>query len=1347
MKKYLRNTSRLLSIILAISLIISSLPIHVFAKKSSTEVRPEKESEPLIQGEVIAERDEYKKVYELQDGTFYEINSLVPMHYKENDVWNEIKIDAEIPNTIDEALDYCSELTQYSQPHSLHTLFNPAVETYGIDINESETTGTSSVIYRIIGRNIETATTYLNKSTCVVAQFANASLKNNINTQSTIECKFMFRSKCSKSVKVYAHQIISPIDLTQNNLSFNNIDSSKQILDYATIKNTSNYSFDITDLYIKWEKGLTDNNGIVLNTTAANNITVYSCFITRQYRIFDLYDADYSYHKISMGRAGTIYINDYTNTVMLSRNEFSLDSTVIPLNLTRYYDFGHTDASFNPFGDAGWWNYESCLKVVTSLNYKWQTPDGKSIYFIPNPDLNTNGTNKYWMDYKGEGYSLELDITKENLFENAIIRTPYNESYIFGISGKVIDITDETGNKITIKYTDDDLTQSNIIYIQDSLERRLYFNYGDITSNGKTYEVLKGITAKYKTPTGEYAIISIDGDNAIMTYNYTVKDAQKVLLSEVIYPDGQSVSYSYTNNMLTSITDIDGRSLNLNYNYEVSNNEFKNIYPCLASYREIIRDEEHNRDILLSSLNIDSHNSYQRKFTNELNQEELIQYNRNLRVIYYNSFENTFFADYTRNPNGYEYMSQILSPNDANNLVLDANFEGENDSWSFDQCEVVTSETIEGEKSLKISGAPDSAREATQEIMIDGKKGDIYVLGGYSKANTPIPTDKYYWGLEVHSYKSDEQGGTIDTLLFSTNFDSTIDDEPQLRMGAFVLPEDTDSVDIKLVFSHQDGCALFDNIIFYETTDEFVTLLQNPWISNDNDDDTSYEDTPIEGFNANGLKTYELYNNDNINLLKTYEYDSETLFCSAYTNENNIRVLTNYDNQTGVLLSESLGEMTKTYSYNAVGALKEVSRADAAIEGDTSKITAKYTYSNDKIKTIEHNGFVYTFTYNLYGSVQKVELNRVGNSQKDTLIEYDYSDDINQDLMKITYANGTEIISIKEMEDNGYSRLVRFKNSNGQLEDQYKYYFNNNDELIKCIDYQSSRIIEYAQNAFIVYDSDDVNSMNPALTEICKISTNVATGTKTINLFNKAYTITSHDGIYNDTNKTITYLSDYDFSFSDKSLSFTSTSILDFFGRKISSKIVFDDDAKTKSIMSSYSYKDFTGRKYSYCNETNKEVINQTINTSSTLVSKYQTDIISTNKKDGNNSIVSQSFISTYEYDEAGRVIEVKYGNDENDLHLINKESFYIGLCYLEEILKKEEAIIKTVIDNNATEKYKQCFDNKLVCEHLFNGLHRSFDNYFRNPRFDEKEYVANCNNKIISIENNIIRLKNKLEI
>ena len=112
MKNIFKISSRMISAILIVALIITSMPMQSFAKaKTKKFINPNK-STLLIKDEVLDERTEYKKVYQLQDGTFYEINSIIPLHYYEGNKWLEVNENKELPTNINEAIDYCSELKE-----------------------------------------------------------------------------------------------------------------------------------------------------------------------------------------------------------------------------------------------------------------------------------------------------------------------------------------------------------------------------------------------------------------------------------------------------------------------------------------------------------------------------------------------------------------------------------------------------------------------------------------------------------------------------------------------------------------------------------------------------------------------------------------------------------------------------------------------------------------------------------------------------------------------------------------------------------------------------------------------------------------------------------------------------------------------------------------------------------------------------------------------------------------------------------------------------------------------------------------------------------------------------------
>ncbi len=369
-----------------------------------------------VVGEVVDKRTEYQKTYELSDGTYYEITSSSPIHEKSGSEWVEPDVSEDEPETTQEAEDYVKDL---SENISESTNDEYGIAPASIDINESEASGSSSVSFRIVGKDATVSYNKLNKSTLLLAQFPVKLLKEKVNSQSTLHCNIMVNAKISRgSANVYAYPVIENIDIDSSDLSVNvsnglDLDIMKdEVLDFAQVGNLADYSFDITSTYMKWEKGLMDNFGLAFSTSSSTGITVNQCYLVRQYKIIDSYDTDFTYHTVDMGRAGKVYINDYTNAVTLVRNELSIDNNVLPVEIIRYFDFGHAYSDSNPSGYAAWWNYSSYVTEITEFNISWHTPNGNSIVFIPNTTKNEPGNYKYWIDVDGDGYELILDETQ-----------------------------------------------------------------------------------------------------------------------------------------------------------------------------------------------------------------------------------------------------------------------------------------------------------------------------------------------------------------------------------------------------------------------------------------------------------------------------------------------------------------------------------------------------------------------------------------------------------------------------------------------------------------------------------------------------------------------------------------------------------------------------------------------------------------------------------------------------------------------------------------------------------------------------------------------------------------------
>ena len=119
-----------------------------------------------------------------------------------------------------------------------------------------------------------------------------------------------------------------------------------------------------------------------------------------------------------------------------------------------------------------------------------------------------------------------------------------------------------------------------------------------------------------------------------------------------------------------------------------------------------------------------------------------------------------------------------------------------------------------------------------------------------------------------------------------------------------------------------------------------------------------------------------------------YNYTDDENYISKVTN-NGIPTYYNYDSDSGLLLSKGNNSDTNKnaqYNYTAVGLLKNVNQAVTEIDGkSTININTNYGYENDKIKTINHNGTTYEYSYDSNGRVASVS-EYASNSQTKTLL-------------------------------------------------------------------------------------------------------------------------------------------------------------------------------------------------------------------------------------------------------------------------------------------------------------------------------------------------------------------------
>lgn len=1279
-----RTYFKAISMILVLALMIQTVSIAVTAITNSSEVtlNPIETESPEttlleITCEVESKRNRFTKVYKLSDGSYYEINSSEPIHENINGMWEEPANDMVMPNNVDEATTYCEGLADLLNSNAENGIAPASID---LEINDFAIPGINTCV--VDENGVRYATKRLSPGRACLLWFDGEFPVNSSYNQITKHCTLTLNCQDVLPGTVNAYYITEPWNPEDTTLTMYDIVYSSSLVDVVSIEasedgsnSTSYASFDITDLCIKWEKGYWDNNGLYFEPSGLDiGVTISGYTVSRQYILVDSYDTDFTYHTIDMGRAGNVYMNDFTNSILLVREELGFESEIQPVNLYRYFDFGKTHTDFNPSGHGARWNYSSSISMVTSRTYLWETFDGRSIEFI----LTRNNTFSD-IDFLGYTMTLPANYNSTRNLDGTTIVTPDNVQYIFNTAGKVKKITDEYGDSINIAYS------NNLIsYIEDGLHRRYYFTYSveeyEIPNTEESAWLDSLISIDLRTSDNYDEPVTIDGKEAKIEYEYTLLNNNYLALSKCTYPDDKFVTYTYNSDgHLIKIVDEHERKLEISYTSDIpiytlaglgidTTYRTVNQYPSVTLLNEYVKnvDDDSNSEsyqdyLLKNTTEIDRHNNYQRTFKLNGVETEKIQYNSNFQVLYYESSNGeTYYADYT-NIDGYYELTQIVTPEDKGSTLEHYNFENartlnqlktywkSNNGASFYH---MSDGLMNGDKYIRINTSPGSIKDVSQIKVINGEADDIYVVGAHVRANAPIPSESHFFGIEIYKCEPDPKYPNVynatDELLYKLAFDSTIDFEKQFRLGAFRLNEDVEAVEYRFSCWDQNGWVDFDDAILYKASPDRVSFFDGSEVT-----PTSYSTDTSSGSNSTRkIDFHNITSNGTESMLTKYKYDSNNGFLSKYTDSNNVVTEYVYDD-TGMLVGEKVLNGTDassyiTYSYTALGALSEVSSVVSTLSGENKTLSTSYSYDGDRIETVSHNGAEYTFEYNSFGNIKTINVKSIAypNIVGYDLESYDYSNDRHQTLNSITYSNGEKITYTYDANSNRVKTISRSDKDNQTPILLYEYEYDLLGNVTQIKDYASNRTTNYSSSGFVVKEGvgetpeDETENI---LYSVVKSSN----GERAENLFGLNYSYKINEAQINEETSETTYSSEYTIYESDTdSLTINSSSVSDYFGRFKSSEIEYSrlDSGESYKIKNSAEYKNYTA-----------EILDDSGNTvplpaTSSLIENYTSEI----KKEtsDNTETTICSFVSSYEYDDAGRITHIKYGNSQDDLIL-----------------------------------------------------------------------------------------------
>ena len=337
---------------------------------------------------------------------------------------------------------------------------------------------------------------------------------------------------------------------------------------------------------------------------------------------------------------------------------------------------------------------------------------------------------------------------------------------------------------------------------------------------------------------------------------------------------------------------------------------------------------------------------------------------------------------------------------------------------------------------FRLNGKFNANTQASQYILTNGAANDVYVVSGWVKAASVPLSGSPQVALYI---RFDNTDGTFTYRAKNLNTDAS---EWQFLSYKAIADKPYTNVVIILLYSYNANTAYFDGIgVFKEEfgqsyaydsngnvtsvadlakqTSSFQYTNNNLTLATDakgNNYSYTYDTTRIHRIlgasSAENVKysfAYDTYGNATSatigdgsggtrKITTSTTYTSDGNYVASKTDALGNTVTYNINSLNGLVnnVTDPLGR-TVTNTYNADYSLSTVS---TTVGGNT--IANSYTYENDRLKTITHNGFAYTFVYDTFGNVIEV---KVGTT---TLITNAYQARADR-LNSFTYGNGDTV--------------------------------------------------------------------------------------------------------------------------------------------------------------------------------------------------------------------------------------------------------------------------------------------------------------------------------------------------
>ena len=620
--------------------------------------------------------------------------------------------------------------------------------------------------------------------------------------------------------------------------------------------------FNITKAFNEWLNGET-NNGFVMvpekegtvgmfitdgvysytnPSTGSTTTTKYETNLIIDYVDVNGYNELYSHHSQDVGRAGTGYVNDFTQGLSVVRNEISLDGNIMPVSIAMNFGtavsnmFEYEYSVQNPYGNGWSPNYQRMYKT-NDYQIIYYTETGSEITF--NIVENDDGTTSFvesTTDFVGEsGYTIEkvseTDEETGQVTEYYHLVRPDGYAERFNDNGFLVSVSnpDYPEQQVTITYANTGF----IDCVTDGVGRKFNFVYDN-----------NGMLSKIRCLSSTGTVITAGSTTSPLEVNYSYTDNQ---LTKVTYADGKSINYAYdSNGHLVSMENIDG--YRVVYTYDENGK--------VTSVKEQAKSGTGYVDG--NYINYEPQSANQVKLTDALGSTEVYQFNRFGKLLY--TVDN--YGNYCKYDSAKAESTLIVSTSNykanSQNFLVDPSFERytgrlfENYKlWTLDSnmSIIESDEAHTGTKVMKFESDVNTYSSQTKYFATNDSGS--YTFSAYVKSDSENPGQ-----FTVKIYSTDESGTEIKDFYNVT----TTNNDWQRYTVTIDIPSKDCGVYITFGFENSHGTFLVDDVqLEHSVSASDFNLVENGSFTNgysqwETKGNCSIVDSSILGENVKALE-------------------------------------------------------------------------------------------------------------------------------------------------------------------------------------------------------------------------------------------------------------------------------------------------------------------------------------------------------------------------------------------------------------------------------------------------------------------------------------------------------------